>query len=117
MLGGYLEQAETELNKYREEPGLREVDKADYHLQYGRLLFRQGKSEPAIVELKKAMERNPDKDYQLAAEAAVVLGNIYERVSLNEARKYYTLAIDIYEEEYYEVIESYAKRRLDVIGS
>ena len=117
VMGGYLNKAEQELTAYMSNPGLREVDKADYHLQYGKLLFRQKKRQLAIIELEKAIDRNPDSDYQIAAEAAVVLGRIYEYTSLEQAREYYNMAIEVYEEEYYEVIESYAKRRLDVLGS
>ena len=114
--GGYLDRADKEILSYKANPGKRAIDKADFHLQYGRLLHLQGRRQEAIVELQKAIESNPDDDYQIAAEALVMLGRIYEPISLPEAKRYYTLAIENYEEEFYEVIESYAKRRLEVIG-
>ena len=110
--GGYLPSGFQELQKFNRVGSTFLPYLTDYQLLLGEYYFKTTNYSLATQHLKQAIEMSEDEDYQLASAAAVLLGKVYDSMSSSESQRYYELAIALYEDEYYESIESFAKSRL-----
>lgn len=116
LSGGYLSPGYDELNLFKAKSNNFLPYQTEYYLLLGEYYFKLKNHSQAIANLKKAIELGEDEDYQLASAAAVLLAKVYDADSEMElAQTYYELATELYEDEYYEYIESYAKSRLSQI--
>jgi tetratricopeptide (TPR) repeat protein len=116
LSGGYLSPGIKELKLFKAKNNDFLPYQTAYYLLLGEYYFKLNNHSQAIINLKKAIELGEDEDYQLASAAAVLLAKVYDDDSEMEmAQRYYELAIELYEDEYYEYIDSYAKSRLSQI--
>ncbi len=87
-----------------------------YLLEYKLLLARYNLQSGKITESKalfeEVVDEGNDEDYYFAAEAAMYLGKIYEKQNKSLAIKYYDIAIDLYDSDYYEYIDYRSKKAL-----
>jgi hypothetical protein len=115
IAGGYLQGGEQYLAEFAASKSTFTPYKIEYNLLLGKLFYRAGDTTAATAALQRALKLGENEDYQYAAEAAVLLGKLYEGSSTEQAIIYYTKAQALYEDEYYEVIDSYAKSRLSIL--
>ena len=113
--GGYFEDYKTEISKF----DLGSNSELAYLLEY---YFLEGKYyettdyKVAISMFKTVIEKGKEKDYYFASEAALRMGNIYEKLGKNEkAKEYCQEAIDLYQDNFYEYIEDKAAKALKSI--
>lgn len=88
----------------------------EYNLLLARYKWQEGNSTEAISLFKKVIENGEDGDYYFAAEAAMYLGMLYENKNKTQAKKYYEIAVDLYDSDYYEYIDDRSRKALKRLG-
>ncbi len=110
--GGYLEHFQEVIENYHVSNNTFLPYLLEYNLLLGRYNLQMGKNERAVTLLKKVIAKGEDEDLYFAAEAAMHLGEYYQSRNKNLSRKYYELAIDLYDSDYYEYIDDKSKKGL-----
>lgn len=111
--GGYFDQAIIYLNSF----DISENNFLPYELKYlllnGIYYYNTNEHEKAIYYFKKVVDKGSNYDYYFADEAAMYLGMIYENTDRNLSKKYYEIAIDLYQSNYYEYIIDFSRKKLE----
>ena len=84
----------------------------EYNLLLARYKLQTGGSPEAAELFKIVIDKGENEDYYFAAEAAMYLGKIYESKNKILAVKYYDIAIDLYDSDYYEYIDDRSRKAL-----
>lgn len=92
-------------------------DQIEYYYRLGRIYDESGRDSDAIVHYQKAINAGKLTSYYYAANAALSIGNIYEKKSDKaKASSFYKQAIDMKNHEYENSIETKAKDGLRRMG-
>ncbi len=107
--GGYFDEFQIALKSFEENNSGLAAYELEYHFLKGCFDASKDNFEVAISEFKKVIEMGEDSDYYFASEAALRLGNIYEKTGKTIlAKEYYDKSIKLYQNDYYEYIEDKA---------
>jgi hypothetical protein len=110
--GSYLERFREILDAYPVRPNTFLPYVLEYDLLLARYKKRTGKITEATALFKKVIDKGEDEDYYFAAEAAMYLGKIYEKKNKTQAIRYYEMAMDLYDSDYYEYIDDLSRKAL-----
>ena len=111
--GGYFKRADDFLKKYETKKSLLLGHRLEYHFLKARYQSAIGNNENAIAEFKKTIDLGVGEDYSFACEAALLLGNTYERTGdFESAEEYYELSLKLYQSNFYEYLEDKASKAL-----
>lgn len=83
-----------------------------YYLLLGRYNVRTGDISVADKLFNRVIDEGEDEDYFFAAEAAMRLGLLYEKSNTLLAKKYFEMAVNLYDSDYYEYIDDESKKAL-----
>lgn len=115
--GGYYEKARQVLKQENVNNYQLKRDKIEYCYRFGRLCHEVGETQNAIKLYSYAIDLGHDSKYYYAANAAVFVGNIYEKKrEYKQAAEYYNRAIAMKNHDYEGSIENKAKEGLNRIG-
>ena len=79
----------------------------------GRYYEAKKNNQQAVDSYKKVISLGSNEDYYFASEAALRLGEYYEKTDKSLAKSYYDEALDLYDSDYYEYIENLANKGLE----
>jgi hypothetical protein len=110
--GGYLNRFKEVLDGY--DANNRKLPyQLEYYLLSGRYEMIKGNIPLAVDYFKTVIKKGKETDYYFASDAALKLGTIYENdTDLEMAKRYYKLAADLYESDFYEYIDDKAAKGL-----
>jgi hypothetical protein len=92
-------------------------DKVEYYYRLGRINDKVNKNYEAVLNYQKAIAIGKETSYYYAANAALLIGNIYEEIKENKkAANYYNQALDMKNHDYQTDIDNDAKAGLKRIG-
>jgi tetratricopeptide (TPR) repeat protein len=92
-------------------------DKVEYYYRLGRINDKVNKNNEAVLNYQKAIAIGKETSYYYAANAALLIGNIYEEIKENKkAANYYQQAVDMKNHDYQTDIDNDAKAGLKRIG-
>jgi len=116
--GGYLDRAGEYLKEYELNKSLIMGHKLEYHFLKARYELAYGNNANAMAEFKKTIDLGVGEDYSFACEAALLLGNTYEKEGdVEKAEEYYELSIKLYQSDFYEYLEDKASKALKQLKS
>ena len=113
--GGYSKLAVEELEKINS-PNFFNHSKnnLEYFYRYGRCMEQMGKDEVAIKYYKKTVLSGSEEPYYFAAKAALQVALLYEESNtLDEAKRYFNICIEMEDHQYEQGIEQKAKAGLN----
>lgn len=115
--GGYYSKAMAQLaNKDVSSLKMRR-DKIQYYYYLGRINDKINKNYEAVQNYQKAIAVGKETSYYYAANAALMIGNIYEEIKENQkAANYYHQALDMKSHDYQNDIDNDAKAGLKRVG-
>ena len=109
--GGYLQRAGKNISDYEAHPRPALPYKLEYHFLKGRYALASGDTTAAIRYFQWVLQNGRDEKYLFASEAALRLGEIYEKQkNYPLAYQYYKTSTDLYKSSYYEYIGSKAEK-------
>jgi hypothetical protein len=92
-------------------------DKIQYYYYLGRINDKINKNYEAVLNYQKAITLGKETSYYYAANAALMIGNIYEEIKENQkAATYYNQALDMKAHDYQTDIDNDAKAGLKRVG-
>jgi hypothetical protein len=92
-------------------------DKIQYYYYLGRINDKINKNYEAVLNYQKAIALGKETSYYYAANAALLIGNIYEEIKdYKKAAQYYNDALDMKSHDYQTDIDNDAKAGLKRIG-
>jgi predicted negative regulator of RcsB-dependent stress response len=99
--GGYYDQADQQLRQLNVHSLSKRTQQTEYHYRLGRIGQAQGKNDVAIASLSIALSSGRNDPAYFACSAALYLGQIYEKKGDKvNAKKYYSICLDLNPEEY-----------------
>ncbi|HUH19702.1 tetratricopeptide repeat protein [Albibacterium sp.] len=115
--GGYYSKALVQLSKKKESDFKLQRDRIEFYYRLGRIYDESDKVSFAIANYQRAVEIGKKATYYYAANAALHIGGIYEKLNFkSQAASYYKQAVAMKNHEYENSIESKAKDGLKRIG-
>ncbi len=111
--GGYSDRFKKMIRAFEINPGKGLPYQLEYNFLIGRYAIAMNNWPKAISHFKWVIENGRDEDYSFASEAALNLGEIYEKEGrYGSAKKYYKISQDLYKNRYYEYIGNKADKGL-----
>ncbi len=111
--GGYITRFEQIIHNYETHPREELPYRLEYHFLKGRYDLATGDTLASVTDFKWVIGKGRNADYYFASEAALRLGNIYEKEGrFDRAKEFYKLSVDLYKSGYYEYIENKAEKAL-----
>ncbi|WP_299586599.1 lipopolysaccharide assembly protein LapB [Mucilaginibacter sp.] len=115
--GGYYNKATAQLSNKDVNNIKLPRDKIEYYYRVGRIDDKINKNYEAVLNYQKAIALGKETSYYYAANAALLIGNIYEEIKdYKKAAIYYNQAIDMKSHDYQTDIDNDAKAGLKRIG-
>jgi len=115
--GGYYSKAMAQLVNKNVNGFTLTRDKVDYYYRLGRINDKINKNYEAVQDYQKAIALGKETSYYYAANAALLIGNIYEEIKeYKKAAIYYNQALDMKAHDYQTDIDNDAKAGLKRIG-
>ena len=111
--GGYYEKAATVVQGIREKTLSSKKDKLEHSYRQGRIYQSLGRRKAAIQSYLKTIETGTDEPYYFACNAALQIGQIYEKEgSLSKAEAFFRQCLQIKPKEYRNSLHHQAKSGL-----
>lgn len=115
--GGYYSKAMAQLAGKNENSFKLTRDKIQYYYYLGRINDKINKNYEAVQNYQKAIAIGKETSYYYAANAALMIGNIYEEIKENQkAANFYHQALDMKSHDYQNDIDNDAKAGLKRVG-
>ncbi|MES2109201.1 MAG: tetratricopeptide repeat protein [Bacteroidota bacterium] len=115
--GGYYSKAMAQFANKDESSFKLTRDKIQYYYYLGRINDKIEKNYEAVQNYQKAIALGKETSYYYAANAALMVGNIYEEIKENQkAANYYHQALDMKSHDYQTDIDNDAKAGLKRVG-
>jgi hypothetical protein len=116
MDGGYYDRFNQTIKNFQFSEASQLPYKLEYYLLMGRFYEAKNKDQQAVDDFKKVIDLGSDADYYFASEAALRLGEYYEKIDKAQAKSYYEISLDLYDSDYYEYIENLASKGLERVN-
>ena len=119
--GGYYQQAASILQQVREKSLASKKDRLELSYRQGRVFQSMGRIKPAINNYLKAIEMGAEEPYYYACNAALQIGQIYEKEkNLAKAKEFFRQCLQIKPKEYRNSLHHQAKaglKRIEELGT
>lgn len=116
--GGYYKESFREMTKLSSPSMLSFREKLEFTYRYGRLFHKTGDLEKAVLNYKATLQNGESSHYYFAANAALMLGILYEEQrDYGKAKYYYDYCLDMRSHDYQNSIDQKAKAGLERISS
>ncbi|NOY51313.1 MAG: hypothetical protein GXO88_12245 [Chlorobi bacterium] len=111
--GGYYDEYQSEIQVYKAINNDFLPYKLEYYLIEGKAAELKNNYQLAVKNYKNLIDKGSDEDYYFACEAALRCGILFEKSGKAEtAKKYFEKSLKLYDGDYYEYLESRAKKGL-----
>jgi len=112
--GGYMDAYTRTITAFEANHAKLPAYEIEYHFLRGRYAALTNNSSVALAEFKKTIELGKNLDYYFACEAALRLGELYQKLGKSSlAKEYYKQSIKLYKNNYYEYIEDKATKAIN----
>jgi len=112
--GGYYKESFREMAKVSSPSVLPFKDKLEYTYRYGRLFHKTGDIPKAVLNYSATLQSGEASHYYYAANAALMLGLLYEEANDREkARTYYKRCLELRHHDYQNSIDQKAQAALE----
>ncbi len=114
MDGGYMDAFLKAMNAFESSHAKVPAYEMEWHFLKGRYAVLTGNNNLAMAEFRKVIESGENQHYYFACEAALRLGEIYQKLGQKEqAKNCYKKSLKLYQKEYYEYIEDKAVKAMN----
>lgn len=113
--GGYFERFAELFITYNLNNTTKIPFQLEYYLLKGRYEEYLGNENLALASYLKVIEKGEDEDYYFASESAMNLGLLYKDSDKEKSIKYFEMARDLYDSDYYDYIDEIAKREIKLL--
>ena len=116
--GGYYKESFREMAKITSPTVLPFKDRLEYTYRYGRLFHKIGDVQKAVLNYSATLQNGEASHYYFAANAALLLGQLYEEQHDREkARTYYNRCLALRHHDYQNSIDQKAQAALERLES
>ncbi len=111
--GGYLAAFLQAMNAFESSHAKISAYELEWHFLKGRHAALTGNNNLAVAEFRKVIELGENQHYYFACEAALRLGEIYQKLGMkSKAGEYYKKSHKLYKKDYYEYLEDKATKAM-----